>query len=118
MEPNIDQPSKIGIHRFYRKLRKSEKLSVFSIKFNFSNLEKKPMLYFRFIVRFFRLSTDFLFKIQILNKNNKLVSFSGLALGFLVYLSIFPVFIFSNFQKKIKSNRSVFDRYFNPWWVE
>jgi hypothetical protein len=52
------------------------------------------MLYFRFIVRFFRLSTDFLFKIQILNKNNKLVSFSGLALGFLVYLSIFQFSLF------------------------
>jgi hypothetical protein len=57
------------------------------------------MLYFRFIVRFFRLSTDFLFKIQILNKNNKLVSFSGLALGFLVYLSIFQFSFFKIFKK-------------------
>jgi hypothetical protein len=66
----------------------------FFTKFNFQPI-------FWFINQF---STDFLFKIQILNKNDKSV-------GFLVYRSIFLLFIFSkflNFFKNVKSNRPIF----------
>jgi hypothetical protein len=39
-----------------------------------------------------RFSDDFLFKIQILNKNSKSADFP-------IYQLIFPIFIFQNFQK-------------------
>jgi hypothetical protein len=57
------------------------------------------------------LSIVFLFKIQILNENNKPISFPVYHLVFLIYRSIFQFSFFqkkSNFQKN-KSNRPVFN---------
>jgi hypothetical protein len=67
---------------------------IFYIKFNFQNLgkENKNEQVFLFIEQVFWFIDRFLFKIQILNEKGKLT-------GFLVYHSIFPVFIFSNFLK-------------------
>jgi hypothetical protein len=69
-------------------------------KFNFEIWEKSKILrFFYWVFRFIDgFSVDFLFKIQILNKNSKSVGFTDLSLDFFRFIA--QVFLYLFFSKK------------------